>query len=161
MRKSYKFGISEKSMDVISEKELEDCLASHPDGFVVSGTLQEFKARENNELGIVNFRGMVFVGKYDFAEDGMPHLPSHDFHKALVLVHVSEEHRYILFIALERGEDKMKPGFGQMCTEAVKFADREMEKKRRRTQHTGAVLQLGTCVWGGAFSHVVEKITSL
>ncbi len=159
-KKTYRFGFSENTIDKISEDELKMGLDKYQDGFAVRGTLDQFKKVER-QLGIENYRGLLFERGIDFAEDGMPLLQSrikeYKPGESLLLVHVSTEHNYILFVLLLKKEERFEQDFGLRCRAAVEFADKHVRhsgSSRSIITHTGLL-------FGEAFTHVVGKISSL
>lgn len=141
------FGLSDKTIDKISSTELQQGLAAYPSGFVVRGTLQQYKGREQ-ALGIANYRGLVFERGIDFAEDGLrglrDRLQGYEDGKSLVLVHVSAQPQYILFVVLLSNQQKFEQSFAQACQDAVRFADRSCRQ--------------GSLHMGLAFEHVMERV---
>ena len=144
---SERFALSDKTIDKISGEELARGLARHPAGFVVRGTLKQFKAREQL-LGIANFRGMVFERGIEFVEDGIRRLhdklPDYRDGTSLVLVHVSAELQYILFVVLFRNDQKFEQPFAQACQDAVRFADASCQPRKMQT--------------GSAFEHLMGVV---
>ena len=134
----YNVGFSEKDICCISAEELMRGLAAHPHGFVVPGTIGQLHARQQ-ELGVVNYRGMVLLHNFCFAEDGIPLLkrtvPAYSEGKSMVLVSVSGDHGgYILFILmLDNPASVADDAFRVMCEKVRKIADIYMAHRQLQT----------------------------